>query len=638
MPKAPTWPLLLVILLSSCLVGCLGWHRHFEDVVHPPCLTGPVPRGRLAYADETYRLMRRELDRANRATPAMRAHLLGLLPTLFPHDGREYPAPQCEIEYIESASAEILDQKPVVYSRLLLARVNAIDTFGLPSVVEPHVSFLRKLLELPASELTEYRLMPGEMGPPPPKSHLRYSVLSKLVSSRGTWPLVLDLLKTSRDDHELVLLYNASEVVLSRPNPSQNDEGQALVRAWLPELRARLSGPATPISLEIALQRIALLVFFGRHPSLGRPIRDLLQDVLRANGEMPITRGIDGAAQDLAAVSYETLTWADQACRPGGCLSAADLFPLRESVHPKVWKRQFLPELPAVEFPEAERRTRVQDLEAELAQLKSWKLRCHVLKELAKHAVPENAERLFKRVTEPIFMDGKIVSSWETYCRIEAAASFALVSEELRVALLLRIFKATREDIVDPPRASGDRWAEPDMAGPPHMVGHTAALVLWDNLEWIDRHRSLRDWLATVSKENHGVPASNKRWQIVPNPSLGRLLMFHLSKDPAAEPEVGRSILRAWIETMRAKKGNPEGGSPYWDHGGQLMTLGIFAAQYGMRDEVLAFFDEVEPIRQPAPEGSIITTFSSGYPEPLGLASYLMRRNSGPAREPSSDR
>ncbi|MDI3286789.1 hypothetical protein [Polyangium sp. 15x6] len=458
-------------------------------------------------------------------------------------------------------------------------------------------------------------------------------------NSKGASSLVVDRLKTSRDDNELVLLDHASEWVVSREFlPSEKEEGQALVRSWLPDLHARLSGPATPISLEIVLQRIALIGGFDEHPSLGRPIRDLLQDVLRANGEMPITRGIDGAAQDLATIAYESLAWMDRACRSGGCLSPATVFPLRESVGRKVWGRRFLPELPAAEFPEAERRTRVRELEAEFAQLQSWKLRCHVMKELAEHAVHDDAERLFKLVTEPIFIHGKIVSSMETFCRIQVAASFAVVSEDLRVALLLRFFKATREDIVDPPQASGDPWAEADSAAPYYMVGHTAASVLWDNLDWIERHPSLRDWLATVSKENHGVPSSNGRSPIVPNPTLGRLLMFHLSKDPAAEPEVGRSILRAWMETMRAKIGNPDRRKPYEDHVVQIMTLGMFAAQYGMRDEVQAFFDEIEPIRQPAPEGSMITAFSSGYPEPLGLASYLMRRNSGPARAPSSPR
>ncbi|WP_437963731.1 hypothetical protein WMF04_28875 [Sorangium sp. So ce260] len=557
----------------------------------PRCLAGATPRVGRPAPDEMFALMRRERERADRASsPLVRARILEALPGLFPDVSDLVDEPRCR-EELADESAAALRGDPLVFSRLLVARLRTVRD---PGVLMP-------LVTRSEQSITAYQLAPGEPGPAPPRSLVRHLALASVPAPwiMNNHPegrrLVLDRLRESDDAREQLLLHGAAaalfeEALRDDPARARGDAGPSLLRAWLPDLARRLEGPPDRVSLELAIRRLADVGTYGARFGVAPEARALVDRVLAARGELPLTRGIAGAARDLAEVARGALHDLEV---PPRSAAAADLPPPRRDRF-RVWGDWLDAEPAGGKVPAADALARVRDLDGELATLRFHAPRCRVLEELGLWLPPDEASRRFDALVAPVFDGERVRLSTETLCRMRVALRRGGVDEARRVRLLLRLLSATPAQI-DAFDRRGDAQhpaLTPLIDGA--SVGAVAARALERNLGWIDRHADLRAWLEAqaLAPVPPGRPAA-ARWSLL-QPAFERAVALHASGGPAARPETARAILRAWMESIRAAEA--QRGVTHAFAGevvkARLRALGEHGQRAGLAEEIGAFLDE----------------------------------------------
>jgi len=591
-----SFPSLLAVIAActALLGGCCG---------PPPCLTGSCPQVGHPVPDELYPLLRRELERSKAATPLVGARILEKIPSLFPTIGRN-DEPSCDVDFVDMASEATFDGATVTFSRMLVARIRAVASVrSHVDVFDAKCRYLKRLAELGEAHLSDYQFSPGETGPAPPKSFVRYAALSAL--GRSQIPMreaneLLGWLYASANDRGQWLLHNhALDSIDPFPQPSNppaDDPAPSLFRSWVPDMRRRLHGRADPLSLEIVLQRILPLGVFGAWYGTADEARKVMESVIAARGDLPITRGIPGAARDLAVAARTALFYLENPC-PYPSLPENELPPPARKVYrpDEVWLADPAPARVAGEAVAA----RMRDLDRDLAELKFAEPRCHVLREQASWVPRGDADRLFDALVAPLSRGGKVALSSETLCRMRVATGLRAASESKRVGLVLQWLRAEPADIADYDSSRDDIQSGVAYDESKGHVPVLAAWLLFENLEWIERHADLRAWLlkhAQTPDPYARQPILPTTWEAV-QPAYERLLSFHASGHPEANREDGRAILLSWIDAARDIMARGASFHPWLRR--KLYALADFAGRYGLREQAQALFDDIA--RSPVP-------------------------------------
>ncbi|MDI1450951.1 hypothetical protein [Polyangium sp. 6x1] len=538
MKRRAALPFALAFALSAC--SSTLW------MSAPPCLRGPVPEVGRPVPDEMFALMRRERDRAERASPLVRAHILETIPRLFPDVSDLLLAPPCD-EELEAESAAAFDEKPLPFSRLLVARIRTVHD----------AEILMALAKRDEASITEYQLSPDEPGPRPPKSFVRYLALASIpvywvvTNVPEGRRLLLDRVRTSKDAREQLLLHGATSSVYSwmfwgHPERAEGEEGPALLRASLPEIKRRLEGPADAASLELVLLQINDLGAYGVRFGLEREARALVNEILAAKGEVPLTRGIPGAARDLAEVARAALFDLDT---PQKSTSAPDLpRPRREQIDVQAELRYVEPA--GRKVPEAAALARVRELDAELEKLRFNAPRCYVLNELGHWMPPAEASRRFDAFIAPIFEGERIRLDTESVCRMDVALGLNGVDEARRVKLLEKLLTAKPEQVGPRDRSRDEHHPAIAYPADEQPLWSVAASALLVHPEWIERHAEVRTWLEQQALAP--IPSDSATAQVWTyfQPSFERVITFHASGAPGASMETARAILRGYMQPL----------------------------------------------------------------------------------------
>lgn len=592
----PSWRTLLTLCAASAaLLGCSP----------RLCLSGSCPTVGKPEPDEMFKLVRRELARAETATPLIGAHILERLPLFFPRGA----APDCGRELVDQANQTTFAGPKVEFSRMLIARIRAVE-----SVIDNHnelpvkASFLLRLASLDEAGLSDYQFLPGEAGPAPPKSLVRYLALRAFEHS-PMFPrlaevrrFVLERIRTSTDDREQWLLHDSAWRTLAgslegRPARVVNDDGPNLLRSWVADARKRLLGPPDPLSLEIVLQRLWPMSAYGVRFGEVEATRELLESVVAARGELPLTRGIPGAARDLAVTARMARHELEH---PGEQLDSRPLMP---SPARRVYRPdEALRADPApTHLRDVDVAERFRALDEDLAELRSSTTRCRVLSEQAHWVTPRDADRRFDALIAPVFQGGKIGLSTVSSCRLSAAIGLGAATEDKRVGLVLRLLRAGPDDIADYDGTGDERSSYRVYRRTKTQVPLDAAVELAQNLDWIERHEALRAWLTEhaphrnlFSRDPNRDMYKAQTW-VVLEPAFERLLSFHAAQRTEASREAGRVILSAWIEEVRAILSGSGFSSvaPYEMTTERLFTLGDLAERFGLREQAQTLFDDI---------------------------------------------
>lgn len=381
------------------------------------CLTGPVPRVGRAVPDEMFALLRRERTRAAQASPLVRARLLEAIPDLFPDVSDLWPEPPCHDE-LEREGIDLLERTPLVVERELVARIRAIH--DAPALVG--------LALRDDATITDYRLGPDEPGPPPPKAFVRYRALANIPSS---WiadnradgrRLLLERLRVGTDATEMLLVHGAAEAIFDQalfghPERAFGTDGPMLLGWFIADVGKRLQGPADRAALELVVVRLGDMGRFSVRFGHERAARGVVRTVLDARGDLPITRGVPGAARDLAEVARGALFDLDT---PQTSIGFNVLPPPRRArFDPRV---DWLDREPAGGRPsDADRAARVRDLDEELGRLKHDAPRCHVLRQLGEWLSEAEMATRFDGFVAPAFKGDRVALNTESVCRLHVA-------------------------------------------------------------------------------------------------------------------------------------------------------------------------------------------------------------------------
>lgn len=591
-----SWRTLLTICAAS--VALLGCSPRL-------CLSGFCPTVGKPGPDEMFKLVRRELDRIETAPPLIGAHILEHLPVFFPPGG----GPDCGGELVDQANRATFAGPKVEFSRMLIARIRAVGRVADNDDMLPaKASFLIRLASPDEAGLSDYRFLPGEAGPAPPKSLVRYLALSAIEDS-AIYPRLAEgrrfaseRLGTSSDDREQWLLHPLAlrhlSYSLDRDRPRvAKDDVPSLLRSWVADAQKRLLGPPDPLSLEIVLRRLWPVSAYGARRGAVDATRELLESVLASRGELPLTRGIPGAARDLAVAARMARYELEH---PGENL---DMYPLMPSPARRVYRpdKAWRADPAPTHLRDAEVEARFDALDEDLAELESFKARCRVLSEQAHWVTPRDADRRFDALLAPVFQGGKIGLSTESDCRLSAAIGLGAATEGKRVGLLLRLLRARPDDIAAYDGSGDERSSYWVRGRSKSQVQGNAAFDLAQNLDWIERHEALRAWLAEqaphrnlFSRDPHRDMHKAQMWVSL-EPAFERLLSFYAAQRTEASREAGRVILSAWIEEVRAILSGSgfSGIDPYELTAARLYTLGDLAERFGLREQAQTLFDDI---------------------------------------------
>ncbi|HWL84216.1 MAG TPA: hypothetical protein VNO21_00255, partial [Polyangiaceae bacterium] len=203
------------------------------------------------------------------------------MPRWFPDDSDRWPVPTCGPDFVRGVDDAIGHDSPIALSRMVLARLHGIDILAdTTDVMKQKAAALVRLVKLDESQISPYQPLPGEVGPYPAKSVLRYLALDILARSNlfsnvdDARAFLRDRFYHPRDDREALILSRMATNELSwvtRARASERNQTASLLRAWIADVRRRLQqagdGPdartSQAISLELVIARIEQLGAFG---------------------------------------------------------------------------------------------------------------------------------------------------------------------------------------------------------------------------------------------------------------------------------------------------------------------------------------------------------------------------------------
>ena len=524
------WRLASTLLLLLAM-GCSGPQRLLRD---PGCLEGPPPHVGMAYGDEQIALMQREWERAKHASPYVRARTLEKLRHLSPDLSDRFPAPRCDDDLVRR-NAQAIAARPLPFTRLLVAQLRT--TYGVNEVLD--------LIDLPETSITPYALASEEAGPPPSRRLVHYLAplhapdpMNYAESNRR----LREHVGRTSDPLDLLILHGiATGIMDERPvgkGERMRPEARAVVSSWLEDIPRRIHGAPDPVGLELCLRRIfdlgRLAVRIGLETG---ELHALLDPIIAQRGEVPLTRGIDQGAHDLAEVAREAL-YDVQELPPDHSHYYEPPPPRRK----RFSVREYLDgNEPANGRPTVEAmQRRVGDLDSELQTLRMNQARCWVLDEIARWSPPGEGPRRFDALIAPVFDGDRVRFSTETMCRVTSSLELEDVDDQRRAKLVLHLLAAPPQRI-DPRDYSADGRGvfgiEED------EVRSVAAGALAGRLELVDRDPALRSWLTAEAQRQ--VPG---REAIHSTAILQRAFERALA---VSDRETARAVLRAWMASIR---------------------------------------------------------------------------------------
>jgi hypothetical protein len=554
------WLAATLLLCSACQAG------------RPPCLSGHVPSvPDHPPENELFELARLEYERSRDAPAELTGRLLERFPSLLPDVGIGKAEPNCACEFVEEMSQATFGSDKVEFNALLVSRIRAVGNIADTSDVMPQkASFLLELAGITESRLTDYRLLPGERGSPPPKALIRQLALGELSASnlfyndKRVQSFLRARLQTSRDPRELLLLHAAAAQDFHEGYLGQkaSDPKPRLLASWLDELPVQVARAAGPEELELVLLRLRLIGLYGEPFSAGDRARKLLHELLEQTRTLAICSAHAGIGRDFTIALRAALFDLEREN------------PLRFVPHvgfPKAHRPDFDPyenwlAPTKLELSKDLSRRRLNELESDLERFEYAQSRCAILSEMPRYARADDAGKLFAFLVKPAAKSQKR-SVDETRCRIAAALELPKLEAE-KAALLARL--------VDPKRLAKDES---------HMIDGVVASHLSDHPELMSERPELQSWV--LGRAN--LPAMSS-WG-----NLQSIVEIALS---GLDPNSRVAILRGWmreLETLPASGGarRPPSfrGFDLWSDKilhKRLFTIADFAKESGLDSEARA--------------------------------------------------
>jgi hypothetical protein len=552
-----------------------------------------------------YALMRRELARADAEDTIVSAHIMERIPLLFPDVSDLIAEPRCGPDLLQRMEGS---DDVTMFSRRALSRVRSASALAdTTDVMDRKARYLMRIIDLDDAAIRPYAPLPGELGPYPSKSELRFAALAALAGSNvmlnvpSARAFLESRLRAPRDDREAwILQYSArSEIESSlwgHPTFPKDDRAPALVRAWVEDLERRVSRPSDALALEIAIDRLDVIGnYAGRFGALRRA-NAVVGAIVAARGDVPLARGIPGGAHDLDAAARAAQF---ALAREHGHVEGRGIEPRRTRPPIHVTTRTY--GIGRERAPLDMARARMRTLEEELAVLRFAGPRCYVLHEQAAWVPDDDVAGLFTEMTEPMFdVAGRIALSAEMLCRARMALNLDGAPETARIALAVRLLRAGAEDIVPFDLTGSEIGPAVVVTVGKGQVREPVAAAIADHPSWIDSP-GLRKVLADMATSGDETPPADTiesqtaldAWEhLLPT---FELLLEYDARGREVEKAEGRRILLSWIEALRnATRREQTGSRPLSLAIAIAYAVGEHAPRFGLAVEAEAVFGEIE--------------------------------------------
>ena len=465
-------------------------------------------------------------------------------------------------EYVEWAEDRTFADDPVVLSRELVARVLTLRRIPLRVATD----LLARIADLDADDLTEYKMLPGETGAPPPRGRVPGLALWALATSEGNGEsrLVKWVLSPAASPTDLWL----AETDLRFPTGATAEERGEVTGSWLRLLPSLLgqkrAGLEGRILAELLVRRTALLDKQPIDSSRRVESRRLLTTILEKRGRFPATEGVPGARRDLLRAAEWSLRGLQgppvEETRP---LLAS----FREPLDP--WN-DFLSVLVPPLSDDAAVRSELAPRPAAVRATFVPDEQCIELSRLTRFTALADIDQQLQAAEAQLFDErGRLRNSDAAACLAPALVGWSGVAEAKRASLLAKILEAAKTPArFDETRAARrDGWSRAHWPDDPWF---DALAILEERPGWVAAHPELA--VAAASSMNLTVPDEAEQLvlrQIVPihdgdggaseaqrpyKPLIPRVWHAVLSLPDSASPTPAerRDLLRGWLTGLPA--------------------------------------------------------------------------------------
>ncbi len=389
-----------------------------------------------------------------------------------------------------------------------------------------------------------------------------------------------------------------------------NRSAPALLRSWIEDAARRVGRAGGRASLEIVLGHLWAIGQYAERFGLAAQAHALVARIVGADGALPLTRGIEGGAWDLAVAAVSAR--ADLG-RHLASLQARGPMPRPHRVPYDAFEGLSPPAREHVKPAAARARMRV--LDGELGRLRYAPSRCYVVAEQAAWVPDADATALFDAMTVPIFdAQGRVRYGAEMLCRARTALSMEEVAAPRRIALALRLLRATPDEILPFDMGAVETGPAIVVETDKAQVAAVAASAVAAHLAWVDASAELRDWLGHALVETDRAPDHEEATGTA-NAELEaayeRLVAFDLAHGRAPE---ARAILKAWIDAVRGTIDQVHYSVYPIDLATlQIFALGDLAVRVGLEAPARALFEAIRRGRS-----------GSGLARRLAIAEYML--------------
>lgn len=358
-------------LFSGVLAGCSA-NRN--------CLEGALAA---EFADRPdLQLVQREFKRGTEASPAVRARIYEALPSLFPDLSNRRDEPACAPQLVETLAAE-LESRPLRFDNATFHWLDALGSVGDTTDVMPEKArLLLRVAALKPDAMGDYVRLPEERGPTPTATQLRARALAHLALSnlflndgRVRRFLLDKALQASDPREEGLLAFTAANVLQGY---GEAKYARPLLEHWLAQSRRRLSEPPEPATLEVLLSHLNYLGAYADRNGLESQVRPLLQGIIAADGQVPLTLGLQGGARDLLVRAAQALDDSLDGPEHQNWLEPDLPFPTRRRVSRVEWA---LDDSTVIEWTPDVTGRRLRELDGELAQTRDPALQCWLVRQ-----------------------------------------------------------------------------------------------------------------------------------------------------------------------------------------------------------------------------------------------------------------
>jgi hypothetical protein len=234
-------------------------------------------------------------------------------------------APACTEEILDELTVALVEGRPVANDRLQLARLVGISRAHQTG---PHMAAkARAVIEVAAieeDEIADYRLLPGESGPPPDRRLFRRLALRALADTHLTLnrpevrAAAIARRRAAREAIDRRILQymtvqHLEDTLWGHPDRAVDNGSFTLFDQILDETRAALARPYEEVEHGLLLDNLGVLAFHARRFGREAPAARVIRSVLDHEGRVPSVRGQPAARRDLyvAAALAEIVCHAD---------------------------------------------------------------------------------------------------------------------------------------------------------------------------------------------------------------------------------------------------------------------------------------------------------------------------------------